>query len=483
MDIEPIGLITIAVGFLVLLSGPNVSLYLFWCWTLLGSAAAVILPAFGGASIPPAHLLLAFMAARAIHDSQGRKDAHDFPSSAAIPLLITTVAYGLIITILAPRLFLGDTDVFAINRNGQVGRIMLIPLAPVSGNFTQSLYFLADLVCFIIFCVYANNIAVARSFALAGITCAIANFAFAAIDLITYGTGTQEILSFIRNANYAMLNEAELGGLKRITGSFTEASAFAATTLWLFAFTSRLWVLGVFSRMAGITAALSLICLLLATSTTGYAGLIIYALFDFTRLAASTILGRGSRRLVFTVVLLPLIVSGAVIILALNDTIWTTVLDIFRFTFLEKASSDSGVERASWNAQAVQNVIDTYGLGVGIGSTRTSSWVLAVLASLGIPGSIFYFGFVVAVLFVPAAQDPFAAKIQSAASSACVALLIVASIGSPFVDLGLPFFMLAAFALGTRLSTLPGRGSPTKGTWRSAEGLAEAIRPPSNQHS
>jgi hypothetical protein len=459
MDIEPIGLITIAIGFLVLLTHPNVSLYVFWCWTLLGSAAAINLPALGGASIPPAHLLLAFMAARTIWDLSQSKHANHFSSSAAVPLLIITVAYGLVVTIFMPRLLLGDTDVFAIARSGQSGRITLVPLAPVSGNFTQSVYFFADLICFLVFCFYANGIAAMRSFALAGITCAIANLAFAAIDLITYNTGTGEILSFIRNANYAMLNEAELGGLKRIAGSFTEASAFASTTLWLFAFTSRLWVLGVFSRITGITAALSLICILLATSTTGYAGLMIYALFDYTRLLGSILFGRVSRRLVYAVVFGPIVVAIAVTALALNDTIWTSILEVFRLTFLEKGSSESGEERGSWNAQAINNVIDTYGLGVGIGSTRASSWVLAVLASLGIPGAICYFGFIVAVLFAPAAQDSFAAKVQSAASSACLALLIVASIGGAFVDLGLAFFMLAAFALGTRLSTLPGRKS------------------------
>jgi hypothetical protein len=220
-----------------------------------------------------------------------------------------------------------------------------------------------------------------------------------------------------------------------------------------------LWVLGVYPRVAGIASALSLTCILFATSTTGYAGLAVYTLFEYTRILGSIFLGRRSRRIVFVVVFGPIVVAIVVMALALNDTIWTDIVEIFRLAFFEKASSESGVERGSWNAQAITNVIDTYGFGVGIGSTRASSWVLAVLASLGIPGAICYFGFIVAVLFAPTAQDPFAAKVQSAAASACFALLIVASIGGAFVDLGLPFFMLAAFALGTRRSTLPGRRS------------------------
>jgi len=54
------------------------------------------------------------------------------------------------------------------------------------------------------------------------------NLTFAGLDLATYFTGTTEVLSFIRNANYAMLVEDQAAGFKRIVGSFPEASSLEA---------------------------------------------------------------------------------------------------------------------------------------------------------------------------------------------------------------------------------------------------------------
>ena len=43
---------------------------------------------------------------------------------------------------------------------------------------------------------------------------------------------------------------------------------------------------------------------------------------------------------------------------------------------------------AYWNYQSLQSVYDTLGLGIGLGSSRASSWIIAVISQLGIIGSI-----------------------------------------------------------------------------------------------
>jgi len=83
-------------------------------------------------------------------------------------------------------------------------------------NFTQSVYFTGDLICFITLYAYASTFSGKKVLGTAALTCATLNLIFGALDLITYFTNTTELFSFIRNANYALLNDTEVAGFKRI---------------------------------------------------------------------------------------------------------------------------------------------------------------------------------------------------------------------------------------------------------------------------
>jgi protein arginine kinase len=100
----------------------------------------------------------------------------------------------------------------------------------------------------------------------AAIACATLNLIFGALDLLTYFTNTTELFSFIRNANYALLSDTEVAGFKRIVGSFTEASSFGSATLGYFAFTGRLWLLGIRPQLTAPLAFLSLMAMLFAAN-------------------------------------------------------------------------------------------------------------------------------------------------------------------------------------------------------------------------
>ena len=110
----------------------------------------------------------------------------------------------------------------------------------------------------------------------------VGNVLFAFLDLVTYATGTQWLLEFIRNAQYSLHIEEQISGLKRIVGSFTEASAFARSTLGALGFTGTLWLCGRRPALTGTLALASLALVVLSTSSTGLAGtlpvlLILYA--------------------------------------------------------------------------------------------------------------------------------------------------------------------------------------------------------------
>src|SRR5205085_8878785 len=98
-----------------------------------------------------------------------------------------------------------------------------------------------------------------------------------AVDLGAKLTGLGDLLSPIRSANYAMLTDNEVGGFWRITGGFSEASAFAGMGVSCLAFVFTYWR-ATGSRLA-LTLTLALIALLvLSTSSTAYVALAILAL-------------------------------------------------------------------------------------------------------------------------------------------------------------------------------------------------------------
>lgn len=466
MQIELIGVVAFIVGLISLGRGPGFAVYMVFLSTLLGASAAAILTFMGGATLQPAHLMLGFVLLKIGSNPYRLADGL---ASLRFPRpgfwLLITVLYSLVGAVLITRLFAGTTNVYAIARLGDGVRIALVPLVPTGGNITQSLYFASDLLTYVAFYACSRELG-ARSLEVlcsAAVVCAFANFAFGLIDVATFVTGTGELLSFLRNAGYTMLVEVEMAGFKRVVGSFAEASAYGSASLVLFTFTSKLWLEEVFTRRAGIAAAVSLIAVIASTSTTAYAGLAIVVALEYVICLYMLFIQRNSTRNATIFIFLgPFVVVFLVMFGALQESVWTAGQNIYQAAFSDKLSSDSGVERSSWNYQALQNVIETNGLGVGVGSTRTSSWPIAVLASLGIIGSITYFAFVLLFLFARPVRDKRTRSFQKAVRSACVSQVILASIGSPFVDLGLLFFICAGMTMEVSESEKRSAAAPAR---------------------
>src|SRR5258707_13828386 len=111
-----------------------------------------------------------------------------------------------------------------------------MPLAPASGNITQAIYFLGDIVCFVIFYAHACKPAGLKAITYAAIAAAGIDLAFAVIDLGGYWTGAGDLLAFLRNGSYRMLDDAVILVFKSILGSFSEASTFSLFTIGIFVF-------------------------------------------------------------------------------------------------------------------------------------------------------------------------------------------------------------------------------------------------------
>lgn len=447
MSVEIVGIIALAVGLIGLVRDPSFIVTAFFCATLFGSAAAFILDSLGGLSISPAHFLLGFVAIRLFIDREiSRRIIRGIAPGRPGFFLLLAVLYGIASAYFMPRIFAGQTWVFPV-------RITLntikLPLQPIMANLTQSIYFVADFFSFALICGYGTTPSANKVIGNAALACIALNLIFVVLDIVTYSTGTSELLSFIRNANYALMSEAEMFGFKRIVGSFVEASSFAAATLGYFAFTFRLWLLGVRPALTASLSAASLLALLFSTSATGYVGLCGFLAVSYIQTGV-----RAMRRPI-TPQMLTFMVGGlfvAVLVpvaIALNADTSRYVGDLLDTMLLNKMSTASGMERAAWNQQAIENFMDTFGFGAGLGSLRASSFPLAVLASFGLVGTVLFSLFFIDLLFSRSPQSDeltiFEANRQ-AAKSTCIAWLITSTVSGALTDLGASFFAFAALA-------------------------------------
>jgi hypothetical protein len=449
MEIEAIGAVAVVIGLIGWVAEASFAIHAFIVSTLLSSAAALLLPSLGYANIQPAHLLLGFLAVAVVASRAAlRRASNALEFSGAGFWLLLTALYTALSAYFLPRIFAGATYVFAIARTEIGPGIISQPLAPVSGNITQSIYFVGDLACFLVFYVYASRPRGLSATVNAVLLCTAINLAFAAIDLGSYWAGLGDVLGFIRNGSYRMLDEGTVLGFKRIVGSFPEASTFAYFTVGFFAFCTRLWIAGHRRAITGPLAFLSLAALAASTSSTGYAATSGFIVLLFLGAVGQMLTRPVRKETLGLVVALPLVIGIILIGVRLSPPAWQTVSDLTNQTVFNKLNTSSGIERQKWNDQALINFADTEGLGGGAGSVRASSFPIAVLGNIGAFGAVTYGLFLFCVLFGRRDRwrEPFPASCQSAGRWACVAQLIGASVAGSFIDLGLPFFIFAGLA-------------------------------------
>jgi transposase len=410
-----------------------------------GSTAIAMLPAIGGATVllyvPFAGLLVAsVLFRRTLWSDLARVFAlHWIP--ATITLLL---AYAVLSALIFPRLFAGRTTVFVPSQ----GAVIETVLMPVSGNLNQTGYFCIGALTFFAMSMLLLRERGFRSVRAGFLTFAVLHSILGLIDLTGKAAGVGDILSPIRTAGYTMLVDVQVEGFWRIAGGYSEASAFGGASLIALAFAFSYWR-STGSRPILVLWLLLLLLLLLSTSTTAYAGLAVLLLIFAISWLGRLLTGRLSRRDVAV-----LFVAGAVS---------ATVLGIFLFgegtldptnklieaTLLEKSTSASAGERFYWNRKNWMAFLDTYGVGVGLGSSRASSLFIAILSQLGIVGALLF-----GLLFLEIAKRPartFAdprdgelVAMCGALRSAGAATIIAGAISGGGADPGILFYIIVA---------------------------------------
>lgn len=465
MSVEPFGLFVGLLGCICLILGYRVTAAAFIVMAVFGSAAAGFV---GTNTLQPAHVFLAFLACAVLSDRQARLVFRQLlhPRHPAF-LLVALVAYSVVMAWLLPRVLAGTTEIIPLGVT-ELGEVTgPVPLVPGSSNVTQSIYMIGNLLCFLLVAAAAMQPNGFRAVVTGVLAYAALSIAFALIDLATYATGTGDFLGFMRNAKYTLHNDTEVSGLKRIVGSFTETSVFARSTLGVLGFTGTLWLCGWRWRWTGLLALASIVLLVLSTSSTAIVGLPVMALLLYIS-SLQIAIGKAKPTAWLFGALAPVFVMVVALGVLMDPQAAGVVRAYLDTTVFNKLGTDSGVERSSWNTLALQNFWESWGLGVGVGTTRASSFLMALLSSVGIIGLIFYCLLMFSVYLRPrGAPSSFESDVRMAARNAAAGLMVGDLLLAPSIDQGLLFYALAGLAVAVPLRH-PDAGPRPSAPWRAA---------------
>jgi hypothetical protein len=357
--------------------------------------------------------------------------------------------YAVASAIVMPRLFAGDATVHVPIQ----GVITEVPLAPTNGNITQTAYLLTGIASFFALRIWIHNSEIILAARRAFFAFIVIHMILGLADLGGKISGTGDWLSSLRTAGYAMLIDTEVSGFWRITGGCSEASAFAGLCLSSIAFTYTYWRETQSTFALALTTAL-FILIIFSTSSTAYIGTC------FLMLVACVSIGRNVLCKQFhygdLIIFLALIAMTAICLCLYlcDEHLFDPFYDLIHESIFNKANSASGQERSYWNEVGLSNFIDTYGLGVGMGSSRTSAWFLSVLSQLGVFGVFLFAGLFAAILNgagrvrVPGQPEVYA--LISSVRAFAIGSFAAGSIAGSGADPGFQFFLSLGIILACK---------------------------------
>lgn len=445
MSLEPVGVFTLVVGLTCMMAGYRATFIAFSMMTVFGGAAAFLI---GAAGIQPGHLFVAFLVLTTLsyRDKMAMAvEASAFPKPAF--WLACLIVYGILAGYFAPRLLARTMDIIPLGSSEYPETLGAVPLGPVSSNFTQAVYLIADLVTFVMVVALGSTASGFRAVCVGVMCFVVANISFGIIDLVSFGTPVQDLLVYIRNAPYAFHDEDIVAGVKRVVGSWPEASTFAGVSLGAIGFTGTMWICERHSRINLVLFLMSSILVVRSTSSTGLFGLPVCLALLYVACLLRCGGPSGTRTSAAVVIFAPpaMIIIGMAIVM--HEALFRQIYNYFDLLVFSKGTTSSGVERGMWNRYGIANFIDSYGLGVGLGTSRTSSFIVALLSNVGVPGALFFLLFFLSSIAMPRGQQrTFEADVRLAARVGCVCLLVGAAVSASTVDLGLLFFMMAGLA-------------------------------------
>lgn len=430
--------------------------YLFFVSWSLGTLA-VIPPQLSSGNFTPAWIATGLLTLRVFLDEGAREYTRALIDIRRFGLLSLSVAYAVMSAIFFPRFFEGQVKVVEMRLLRTADPV---PLEPNLANFNQTLYYvlsaLAVVTVYFICRKRASRDAFLKAFAWGGVVA----IATGLVDLVTSKVGLGGLLTPFRNASYALMLDNDALDMHRIVGLMSEASAYAGLCL------PFLCLLGLAPQAAGpwgrwsIWLALALTAMTyLSTSSSGYVSLAAFGGVLGVSLALG--MAQGRRAAWFggygILVALTACVGAALVAPKLIDTVYRVIDQMV----LHKTQSDSYAQRSAWNSAAIGAFYDTHGLGAGAGSARASSWPIALLANIGLPGTVLLTAFILHVLMMRA-DTPRERLLGRAAKLALAPNVLMLSLSGTSIAFGLGIALLlgliASVAREEAFAVAPGEG-------------------------
>ena len=307
------------------------------------------------------------------------------------PFVLVTV-WALASSYVMPRLFHGQVYVWP---QKEIPPYVIAPLEPSSSNINQDVYLAISCLLVVLVSAFLTRtrsplLPFLRTFLWSGILVAVVSvWQFA--NKIAHVPYPSDL--FYSNPGWALNTGQQFGALPRINGPFSEPAALASYAASIVCASGWLMLQGHRDQLARWAFVAALGTMFISTSTTGFAalavvavGIPVYALLTGSSRIVAMVLKVG----VPIVVLLGLaFFAGDTLVPRFDSSVETVIAST-----LDKQNSSSYDERTSGDADSLQATIQTYGLGTGWGSNRSSSLLPGLLSTIGLPGvlGLLWFG-------------------------------------------------------------------------------------------
>jgi hypothetical protein len=423
-----------------------------------GATAFAALPSLGGSS-PLIYVLfaLAIIAAVALRRSVLADLGRAFAVYPAAWLVCALALYAAVSSYIFPRLFAERTIAFVPVE----GVVTEVQLGPTGGNITQTAYFLLGALLFLALIVSLERREVLGKMARGFFAFVIVHVLLGFVDFAGKLAGAGDVLEPIRTASYALLTETEQSGFWRIVGGCPEASSFAAFGMAALAFAYTWW------REAGSWLALlltvsMLVLLILSTSSTAYVGVTALSLLALVAIGRSALNDRLKPQDITLATGVSVLLAAMFGAFLYDPRLFAPFTEMIDTMVFDKAVSSSGQERAYWNMRSLQSFLDTYGMGVGMGSSRSSSWAVSILAQLGLAGGLMVAALLALLVRGMGRLRPMPGEVPlfalcSGARACAIGYLLAGSIAGGTADPGVLFFASLATVLACRRHALASR--------------------------
>jgi hypothetical protein len=457
-------------------------IFLDWRWNLsllavastLGAAAVLLVGSFG---LQPGYYIALLIIGRVTLEACLGRIA--LPREIAGPLLtlILFVVIGLITLWTAVLFFQGKVIVL-----GGTDEFKLTAASPYQfrrENITQFCYLLFSVALTVALAIRLCRQPIDEVVRIADTAIVVAIVACSALCLwqwVSFNSGLPWPHDFFfSNPSYAPREDQELAGGLRVTGPFSEPSALAFQYSGFLFFAYRRFV----TRGNTFSVLLLLGCIgvmLLSKSTTALFVLGIFLVVALAPMMFNILRGRMPQiRVTLAGVVIVLIIVGAATAAA-----WYAsenadfVNNLVQALLVEKSQSSSFRERSGANLMALNILVQTGGLGIGVGSHKPSSLLLTLLSNTGIVGTA-VFGFFVVQLVTALRRRDFVGRFRYKPDDPLCwmigGLMLVHLFSAPnlstattWTAFGLELAVIGTVRIGARVPRLvvPGFGRPAR---------------------